>query len=108
MTDIDKAIADAEKLFIEAGQAKVKAEAMDERRKRIRAALFVEYRGKGKGSAESEQFATADARYEAACNDRDLAAFDAEELRAKAEAKRMKFESWRTMNATKRAQMNLR
>jgi hypothetical protein len=106
--DINKSIAEAEELFVEAGKAKVRAEQLDERRKRVRAALFVKYRGDGKGSAESEQFAMADPAYEAACTDRDMAAFDAEELRAKAEAKRMGFEAWRTANATKRAQMNLR
>jgi len=106
--DIDRAVADAEALFVKAGRAKVQAEAMDERRKRVRATLFVKYRGDGKGSAESTEFALADPVYEAACTDRDMAAFDAEELRAKAEAKRMSFEAWRTANATERAKMNLR
>lgn len=108
MTDIDKAIADAEKLFIEAGQAKIKAEAMDFRRKRVRATLFVKYKGDGNPVGASEQMAEADPVYELACNDWEAAAMDAETLRAQAEAKRMKFEAWRTANATKRAQMNLR
>lgn len=108
MTDIDRAIEEAETLFVDAGKAKIQAEALDERRKRVRAVLFVKYRGEGKGSAESTEFALADPAYEAACTERDLAAFDAEELRARAEAKRMKFEAWRTASATKRAQMNLR
>lgn len=108
MTDIDRAIEEAETLFVAAGKAKIQAEALDERRKRVRATLFVKYRGDGKGSAESTEFALADPVYEAACTDRDMAAFDAEELRAKAEAKRMRFEAWRTKNATQRAQMNLR
>jgi hypothetical protein len=33
---------------------------------------------------------------------------DAETLRAQAEAKRMRFEAWRTSNATRRAAMQLR
>lgn len=108
MIDIDRAVDEAERLFIEAGQAKVKAESMDERRKRVRAALFVKYRGDGKGSAESTELAMADPVYELACADRDAAAMEAETLRARAEAKRMKFEAWRTAKATERAQMNLR
>jgi hypothetical protein len=108
MTDIDKAIAEAEKLFIEAGQAKVKAEAMDFRRKRVRATLFVKYKGDGNAVGASEQMAEADPVYELACNDWEAAAMEAETLRAQSEAKRMRFEAWRTANATKRAQMNLR
>ena len=108
MSDIDRAIETAEALFVSAGKAKVHAEALDERRKRVRAALFVKYRGDGKGSAESTEFALADPVYEAACTERDMAAFDAEELRAKAEAKRMMFEAWRTKQSTERAKMNLR
>ena len=37
-----------------------------------------------------------------------IAALEAETLRAQAEAKRMRFEAWRTANATERAKMNLR
>jgi hypothetical protein len=106
--DIDRAIHDTEELFIRAGRAKVKAEAEDMRRKRVRAALFVKYKSAGKGAGESEQFAEADPVYAAACTDWELAAYDAETLKAQAEAKRMKFEAWRTANATERARMNLR
>lgn len=106
--NMERAIAEAEELFVAAGRAKVKAEAMDERRKRVRAVLFTKYRGDGKGSGESEQFAMADPTYEAACTDAELAAYDAEELRAKAEAKRMRFSAWQTANATERVKMQLR
>jgi hypothetical protein len=108
MLDIDRAIAEAEELFVAAGQAKVKAESQDLRRKRVRAALFVKYKGAGNPAGASEQMAEADPVYEAACMDWELAAMEAETLRAQAEAKRMRFESWRTKNATARAQMNLR
>lgn len=105
---IERAIDEAERLFVSAGKAKVKAEGLDERRKRVRATLFVKYRGDGKGSGESEQFAMADPVYELACADWESAATEAETLRAQAEAKRMRFEAWRTANATERAKMNLR
>jgi hypothetical protein len=108
IVNIDRSIHDAEELFVRAGRAKIAAEAADLRRKRIRATLFVKYKGTGKGAGESEQMAEADPVYEAACTDWELAAYDAETLRAQAEAKRMKFEAWRTANATERARMNLR
>lgn len=106
--DIDRAISDAEDLFVRAGQAKVAADGMDLRRKRVRAALVVKYKAAGNAQGMSEQMAEADPVYELACTDWENAAYEAETLRAQAEAKRMHFEAWRTANATKRAQMNLR
>lgn len=105
---IERSIQDTEDLFVRAGRAKIAAEAADLRRKRVRATLFVKYKGQGKGAGESEQMAEADPVYEAACTDWELAAYDSETLKAQAEAKRMKFEAWRTANATERARMNLR
>ncbi len=106
--DIERAIDATETLFVSAGRAKITAEAKDLRRKRVRATLFVKYKGQGKGAGESEQMAEADPVYEAACTDWEMAAYDAETLKAQAEAKRMRFEAWRTANATERARMNLR
>ena len=108
MDGIDRAIDDAERLFVAAGKAKVSAEAMDLRRKRVRATLFVKYKGDGNAAGASEQMAEADPVYELACADWESAAMEAETLRAQAEAKRMRFEAWRTANATERAKMNLR
>lgn len=107
-TNIERAIADAEELFVRAGKAKVRAEGMDLRRKRVRAALFAKYKGDGHAAGASEQLAEADPVYELACVDWETAALEAETLRAQAEAKRMRFEAWRTANATARAQMSLR
>lgn len=108
LPNLERAIDEAERLFVSAGQAKIKAESMDLRRKRVRAALFVKYKGSGNPAGASEQMAEADPVYELACTDWENAALEAETLRAQAEAKRMKFEAWRTANATARAQMNLR
>lgn len=105
---IDRSIDEAERLFVSAGQARVRAEAMDLRRKRVRATLFVKYKGEGNAAGASEQMAEADAVYELACADWEASAIEAETLRAQAEAKRMRFEAWRTANATERAKMNLR
>lgn len=108
MADIDRAVDDAERLFIEAGKAKIAAEAADMRRKRVRAALFIKHKATAKSIAEAEALAESDPVYELACTDWESVAYDAETLRAKAEAKRMKFESWRTERATERAAMQLR
>jgi hypothetical protein len=108
MADLDRAIDEAERLFVQAGQAKVRAEGMDLRRKRVRATLFVKYKGDGHAAGASEQMAEADPVYELACADWEATAMEAETLRAQAEAKRLRFEAWRTQESTKRAQMNLR
>ncbi len=105
---IERAIHDTEGLFVEAGQAKVKAEAMDLRRKRVRATLFVKYKSDGNPAGASEHMAEADPVYELACADWESAAYEYETLRAQAEAKRMSFEAWRTKSASERAAMNLR
>jgi hypothetical protein len=105
---IDVAIDEAERLFVSAGQARVKAEAMDLRRKRVRATLFVKYKADNNPAGASEQMAEADPVYELACADWESAALEAETLRAQAEAKRLRFEAWRTQQSTMRAQMNLR
>ena len=108
MTDIDRAVDEAERLFVSAGRARVAAEAQDLRRKRVRATLFVKYKGDGNPAGASEQMAEADPVYALACADWEAAALEAETLRAQAEAKRMRFDAWRTANATDRAKMNLR
>jgi hypothetical protein len=107
-SDIDRAIHDAEQLFMAAGRAKVQAEAMDLRRKRVRATLFVKFKGDGNPAGASEQMAEASPAYELACADWENAALEAETLRAQAEAKRLRFEAWRTTRADERAAMNLR
>lgn len=106
--DVDRAIAEMEELFVNAGQAKIRAESMDLRRKRVRATLFCKYKADGNPIGASEQMAEADPVYEMACIDWENAAMESETLRAQSEARKMKFEAWRTANATARAQMNLR
>lgn len=104
---LNRSIDEAERLFVDAGRAKVKAEAMDLRRKRVRATLFVKYKGDGNAIGASEQMAEADPVYELACADWESTALEAETLRARAEAKRLRFEAWRTNSATERAKMKL-
>ena len=106
--NIDHAIDDAERLFIEAGQAKVRAEQLDYRRKSVRAAMFIKHKASVKSAAEAAELAECDPVYELAKEDWFAAAMEAETLKARAEAKRLRFEAWRTNQSTMRAQMNLR
>jgi len=106
--DIQQLIAAAETLFIDAGKAKARATALDEKRKRVRSSLFVHYRNLGKSAADSEHFAAADPRYQSALDDSESASMHAEVQKAKAEATRMQFEAWRTVEASTRAAMVLR
>jgi hypothetical protein len=106
--NIENAIDEAERLFIQAGQAKVRAEQLDYRRKSVRAAMFVKHKATVKSAAEAAELAECDPVYELAKEDWFAAAMEAATLHAQAEGRRMRFESWRTANATKRAQMNLR
>lgn len=108
MSNTQRAIDAAERVLAEAGRAKVNAEAKDQRRKRVKAALFIKHKATAKSIAEAEALAESDPVYELACADWEAAAYEAEVLKAQAEAKRMKFEAWRTECATERAQMNLR
>jgi hypothetical protein len=106
--NIENAIDEAERLFIQAGQAKVRAEQLDYRRKSVRAAMFVKHKATVKSAAEAAELAECDPVYELAKEDWFAAAMEAETLKARAEGKRMRFESWRTKQSTLRAQMNLR
>jgi hypothetical protein len=106
--NLDRAIDEAERLFVEAGQAKVRARGMELRRKRVRAAMFVKHKANVKSAAEAQELAECDPTYELACVDWETVALEAETLEAQAEAKRMKFDAWRSVNATQRAAMNLR
>lgn len=106
--NIDHAIDDAERLFIEAGQAKVRAEQLDYRRKSVRAAMFVKHKASVKSAAEAAELAECDPVYELAKQDWFAAAMEAETLKARAEGRRLRFEAWRTNQSTMRAQMNLR
>lgn len=105
---IDRAIEAAERLFVEAGQAKVRAEQLDYRRKSVRAAMFIKHKASVKSAAEATEMAECDPVYELAKEDYFAASMQAVTLQAQAEAQRMRFEAWRTANATRRAQMNLR
>lgn len=105
---IERAIDEAERLFIEAGTAKAEVRKLDMRRKRIRAAMFIKHKATAKSVAEAQELAECDPAYEIACVELEQADLKSEVLGAQAEAKRLRFEAWRTQSATERAAMNLR
>ena len=105
---LDRALHTLETVLEDAADKRARAEAMDERRKQVRSALVVKYRGDGKGIGEAEHFAIADPAYLAAANEWEAANYEYRRADAKAEAKRLSFDAWRTANATERAKMNMR
>lgn len=108
LTNVDRAIDAMENLLVEAGEARARAEAMDERRKQVRSTMFVKYRADGLAIGEAEHRAQADDAYKQAAADWELANYDYRKTEARAIAKKLAFEAWRTANATERAKMNLR
>lgn len=91
-----------------AAEARATAEEQAERMKQIFSALVVHHRGEGKGIAEAEHNARASEEYKAASDKWVVANYEYRRTDAKAEAMRLRFEAWRTSNATERAKMNLR
>lgn len=92
----------------EAGEARARAEGLDEARKQKRAVLFVKYKSQGESASTAEQMAMADPAYEEALAEWTAANFAYRRLDAEAERRKLAFEAWRTLNANKRAEMQLR
>jgi hypothetical protein len=92
----------------QAGEARARAEALDEARKQKRAVLFVKYKSGGESATTAEQMAMADPVYEEALAEWTAASLAYRRLDAQAEKRRLAFEAWRTTNANERARINLR
>jgi hypothetical protein len=91
-----------------AGEARATAEAMDERRRQVRAALIVKYRTAGKAVGEAAEFAMADPVYSEAANVWQEANYAYRRTDARAEGKRASWDTWRSRAATERAKIGLR
>jgi hypothetical protein len=105
---LESHIAQLETALDEAANARATAEEHAERMKQVLSALVVHHRGEGKGIAEAEHFAKASEEYRAAADKWVVANYAYRRTDAKAESMRLRFEAWRTANATERAKMNLR
>lgn len=104
----ERSVADAERLFEMAAEARAEAENADERRKQIEALMFIKHKDTGCSAAEAEKRAKADPEYRQAADDWMAANITWRRLDGKARGKELRFEAWRTANATERAKMNLR
>lgn len=105
---IEAAIAKIEHLLESAADARAEAEAADERRKQTLSVMVVHHKAQGCGVAEAEHQARASDAYKTASDAWIAANYAHRKADAKAEAARLRFESWRTKQATKRAEMQLR
>lgn len=105
---MEAAIHDAESLFEQAAIARGEAENADERRKQIRALMFVKFRDEGSAEKTAEARAMATPEYKQAADDWMGANITWRTLEGRARGKELRFEAWRTANATERAKMQLR
>jgi hypothetical protein len=93
--------------MLDSARAQAEASKLDERRKIIRAQLVKKFRADGKAVGESEQLAMATEQYETAVNEHYLADLDAGLKKAEADFLKIRWETWRSRQANKRAEMRL-
>lgn len=105
---MERSIHDAESLFEQTAIARAEAENADERRKQVEALMFIKHKDAGCSAAEADKRAKGDPEYIRAAGDWMEANITWRRLEGKARGKELRFEAWRTMNATERAKMQLR
>ena len=105
---LEKSIHEAESLFEQVAIARAEAENADERRKQTEAIQFIRFKDDGGSAAEAERRAKASPEYRKAADDWMAANLTWRTLEGRARAKELRFEAWRTANATERAKMQLR
>lgn len=107
---LEKSIHDTESLFEQVSIARGEAENAESYLKSLKAIQFLKFKdGDTKMSAaEAEQRALASPEYQAARKDWADKNITWRTLEGKARGKELRFEAWRTANATERAKMNLR
>lgn len=110
MSNIDPVDEGMERLrlaMLDSAKKQSEASRLDERRKIIRAQLVKKFRADGKAVGESEQLAMATEQYETAVNEHYLADLEAGLAKADADFLKIRWETWRTRAANKRAEMKL-
>jgi hypothetical protein len=105
---IDRAVSEAEMLFEHAAVARAEAENADEKRKQVKALMFIKFRDSGSSAADAGERAMTTPEYLSAADDWMSANITWRRLDGKSRGKELKFEAWRTANATERAKMNIR
>ena len=105
---VERAIHEAEGLFEQVAIARGEAENAESYLKSVKALQFVGFKDDGCGAGEAEQRAMATPEYRQAREDWANKNITWRTLEGKARAKELRFEAWRSMNATERAKMQLR
>lgn len=108
LATVDTRIDAIEQAMDNSASARAKAEELEERMKQTLATMFVHYRSDGKSAADAEKFARASEPYRKASEEWIAANYDWRRQDAKVRATEMRFEAWRSLNATERAKMQLR
>ncbi len=103
----ERSIADAERLFEQAAEARAEAENAAERKKQVEALMFIKHKDAGCSAADADKRAITEPAYLAAADDWMSANITWRRFDGKARGKELRFEAWRTMNATERAKMRL-
>jgi len=106
--NLDRSIHEAESLFEQTSIARAEAENAEAYSKQIRALQFVKFKDDGCSAAEAEKRAEASPEYRQASQDWMSKNITWRTLEGKARGKELRFEAWRTVNATERAKMQLR
>lgn len=105
---LEEEIHDAEATFEQVAIARAEAENAEERKKQIKALMFISFRDKGSSAADASERAMTTPEYKMAADQWMNANLLWRTLEGQAKAKELRFEAWRTINATERAKMNLR
>lgn len=105
---MEQAIHSAESLFEQASIARAEAENAEAYAKQVRALQFVKFKDDGCSAAEAEKRAEASPEYLSASKDWMAKNITWRTLEGKSRGKELRFEAWRSMNATERAKMQLR
>jgi len=105
---MEAAIHDAESLFEQASIARAEAENAEAYAKQIKAIEFLRFKDDKVSATEAEQRALASPEYRQASKDWMAKNITWRTLEGRARGKELRFEAWRTANATERAKMQLR
>jgi hypothetical protein len=89
-------------------EARGDAERLEKRLKQRHAILFVKHRKEAGSAAMADMLALADPEYELALAEWEVANIKYRLADSEADKRKLAFEAWRTLNANKRAEMNLR
>lgn len=108
LSRLDAALDQIEELLTEAAEARADYDTAEERKKQVLAEMTVFFREDGHSMAEADARARKSNQYQSAAADWSLAGKAWRRADAKAEARRLRLDVWRTVNATERAKINMR